>query len=102
MVPNKPITNPADSRWLWLLNFWRMRREFIELSSSLRKAQDENHLLTVELNDLKAKVAASESDHQIARDGNRALLQFIHRAHRLRVKFDENSIRSALKRGNGK
>jgi DNA mismatch repair ATPase MutS len=48
---------------------------------------------------VKDKLKAVESDLQIAKDGNRALLRFINVGHRLKVKLDPGTIRAALKKG---
>ena len=92
-------------RWSWVLNCWRLRsdaasveREFNALKDQLQTANDANHLLQIELDDQKKKMKEHLEEHAIAKDGNRALLRFIHTRHRLNVKFDPASIRGALQR----
>lgn len=72
------------------------------LKNELGQERDARHLLQVEVVRLKSDAEAVKSEYQVARDGNRALLRFIHTGHRLNVKFDPDSIRAALKRGNDK
>jgi predicted phage gp36 major capsid-like protein len=68
------------------------------LKNELAQERDARHLLKIEMDKLKSDAAAHEAEHKLARDGNRALLRFIHTGHRLNVKFDPDSIRAALKK----
>ena len=67
------------------------------LRNELEQERDGRHLLKIELDKLKADMVSKESEFKTAREGNRALLRFIHTGHRLNVKFDPDSIRAALK-----
>ena len=58
--------------------------------------RDAKHLIRIELDALKAQVKAKEDEHQLARDGNRALLRFIHTRDRLNVKLEPGTIREML------
>jgi regulator of replication initiation timing len=66
------------------------------LKTELRTERDAKHLLKLELDALKAQVKEHESTHQLARDGNRALLRFIHTRDRLNVKLEPETIRAML------
>lgn len=76
------------------------------LKTELRAERDGKHLLEIELADLKEKMRVHLEQHEIAKEGNRALLRFVHTRHRLNVPFDPQSIRGLLQKadekGNGK
>lgn len=108
MVSNKRLTEASSSWWKWLISCWFLRPEVREIAlqaeqfnRDLAKVKDDAHLLRVELEDMKSKIQKEAEAHKLSRDGNLALLRFIHTGHRLNVKFDPDSIRSALKRSNG-
>lgn len=67
-----------------------------EIKSTLREERDAKHLLEIELTDLKQRMEKHLETHEIAKEGNRALLRFVHTRHRLNVPFDPKSIRGAL------
>ena len=60
--------------------------------------RDAKHLLNIELAAVKEQFQALSADHQIAKDGNLALLRFVHTRHRLNVPFAPGSIRAALQK----
>lgn len=62
----------------------------------LRSLKDKLHLADIERYELLQKLQKLEEAHTIAKDGNRALATFIHKRHRLHVKFEPGSIRSYL------
>lgn len=68
------------------------------LSGEAAQWMEQCHLHKAEAEDLRAKLKKLEGEHQISKDGNRALLRFIHTRHRLNMKFDPDSIRGALQR----
>jgi len=67
-------------------------------NGDLTKLRDAHHLLKLELDEIKAARAKEAEALKLARDGNQALLRFIHTGHRLNVKFDAGSIRAALQK----
>lgn len=104
MVPDKRLIEAVGSKWKWMLHCWFLRESVQDLADSIRaleKERDTAHLLKLELDDLKAKMEKEAEAHKLSRDGNLALLRFIHTGHRLNVKFDADSIRGALRRANG-
>jgi hypothetical protein len=66
------------------------------LKVELTNERDAVRKLKLDLEDVRAKMAEQEKEFQVSRDGNRALLRFIHTRHRLVMKFDPHSIRGAL------
>ena len=64
----------------------------------IQKLRDILHLVKIERNEFRRKLEEHEAEHKLARDGNRMLLNFIHKRHRLNVKFDPASIRGAMRR----
>lgn len=105
MVSHQLIAESATSKWTWFLRCWRSRtgviallREFESARSELLVQRDAQHLLRIELEDARKKLADHLEEHKIAKDGNRALLRFIHTRHRLNVKFDPGTIRESLQR----
>ncbi len=99
MVSYQSIGRVCANRWLWLWHCWRLRNQVRELAKAVAefpKERDAAHLVLLELEALKANLKSQSEDYQIAKDGNRALLRFIHTRHRLNMKFDPGSIRAAL------
>lgn len=90
------------SWWSWILNCWWLRRDVAALCVANETATDKLHLARVELEELKRKYEDHLKQHEIAKDGNRALLRFIATSHRLNMKFDPESIRAALERSKTK
>ena len=72
------------------------------VKTDLLQERDARHLLKIELDVLKNAQAQEVEALKLARDGNRALLRFIHIGHRMNVKFDPKSIHAALQRTNEK
>lgn len=107
------LTDAVRSQWQWLWRCWLLRSAVAELladaaknaaetekagetKAALREALDAKHLLEIELTDLKQRMEKHLETHEIAKEGNRALLRFVHTRHRLNVPFDPKSIRGAL------
>lgn len=76
----------------------RLGREVASLRAQLLTERDAKHLLNLELAAVKEKFEAQTVQHQLAKDGNRALLRFVHTRHRLNVPFEPDSIRAALQK----
>jgi hypothetical protein len=115
MVPHQRLIEATASRWTWLAQCWRLRQSVRALAdhattngqaealkAELVQERDTRHLLKLELDALKDAQAKEAEGHKLARNGNQALLRFIHTGHRLNVKFDPESIRAALQRSNEK
>lgn len=91
------ITRLAKSRWSWFLKCWTLRSEVLWLLGEHQHHRDELHLRKIENERLEELIKKLSEDHQQAKDGNRALLRFIHARHRLNMRLDSDSIRSALR-----
>jgi len=105
MVPHQHVIQATESPWRWLLRCWRLRkdvRDQIEQIEGLQKElageRDTGHMVNLELAALKEKFEETENGNQLARQGNAALLRFIHTRHRLSVPFDPESIRGILQK----
>jgi len=100
MEPDKPLIHATETPLRWMLNFWRLRKSVRNLAQrfadQMQSERDANHLLRIELDDLKSRAKVKEEEHQMARDGNRALLKFIHVRDRLNVKLEPGTIRAML------
>jgi hypothetical protein len=96
MESNSALIQATETRWSWMAKCWRLRKCVRDLALERQPELDAKHLLQIELDALKAQVKAKEDEHQLARDGNRALLRFIHTRDRLNVKLEPGTIRSML------
>ena len=101
MESNSALIQATETRWGWLSKCWRLRKcvrgTALNFAEDVQFERDAKHLLRIELDALKAQVKAKEDEHQLARDGNRALLRFIHTRDRLNVILEPGTIRSMLK-----
>jgi hypothetical protein len=104
MVSHQLIVRASENRWRWLAQCWRLRLEVADVAQALAQSptQAEVAQLKSEIADTAQELAALREEHKLSRDGNRALLRFIHTGHRLNVKFDEGTIRAALQRAGEK
>lgn len=68
------------------------------LKQEIMQERDAKHLLKVELTSIQNKLAEIDKAHLLARQGNAALVRFIHTRHRLSVPFDPQSIRGILQK----
>ena len=96
MESNSALIHATETRWSWLAKCWRLRKSVRGLALERQPELDAKHLIRIELDALKAQVKAKEDEHQLARDGNRALLRFIHTRDRLNVKLQPGTIREML------
>ena len=100
MVSRESVIEATESRWTWLLRCWRLRgavRQFAN-NGHVEALKDELHLAKLELGEIKAARVKEIESLTLAKQGNQALLRFIHTGHRLNVKLDPDSIRAALQR----
>lgn len=100
MVPSESLIQATASRWTWLLRCWRLREVVHTVANGghVQALKDELHLAKIELEAMKATREKEAAALALAKQGNQALLRFIHTGHRLNVKFDPDSIRAALQR----
>ena len=100
------IARAASSRWKWFLACWTLRKavhdSITKLAAQWSEEQARAEGLKLEVAHLKGKLSAQDEDFKTAKDGNRALLRFIHTGHRLNVKFDPDSIKTALEKAHAK
>lgn len=101
------LTRSSATKLAWLLHGWRLRGDVREVVCALQDSQTngshaieakdgESRALKVEVDQLNARIQKIEKELDIAKEGNRALLRFLHTRHRLGVPPEEGSIRSIL------
>jgi len=100
MVPHQLIVWATQSPWRWLLRGWKLRASVQALAIEFQQSPTHVALAAakIELDMARTQVKELEEHHQLARQGNAALIRFIHTRHRLNVPFDPKSIRGILQK----
>lgn len=102
------LTESAATKLSWLLYCWRLREDVRQVIRLLRLAQspeevgklaaeqEKNKRLEIEVEQLKDRIKGLEAEFDTAKEGNRALLRFVHTRHRLGTPPEFGTIRASL------
>lgn len=97
------LTESAATKWSWFLYCWRLRDDVRQLLRAFKSAQaapdpdaGAKQRMEIEISELKDRIKELESEFETAKEGNRALLRFVHTRHRLGTPPEFGSIRASL------